>query len=114
MVAHLGLSVLGLASLTACQAVEPVVPHATVSFVLDAPLCSSTLPVQFFIDSSQAGTDTFYVGLTPAHTISRGFGVPPGQHAIGARVVAGFVWPDTLVTLAAGEFFADTLHFYCS
>jgi hypothetical protein len=103
---------LGLTLLFACATEESVA--ATVYFAIDAPLCSSTIPVQFFIDSTMVGTDTFVVSLSPEHTRSRGFAITPGPHALGAQVVAGYVWPDTVVNLAAGEIFTDSLPFYCS
>ena len=111
---RLGLMALGVGIVGACHATDAVAPQTTVHFVIDAPLCSSILPVQFFIDSLQVGTDTFVVGIIPEHTISRGFTTSPGRHTLSALVVAGYVWPDTIVTLPAGEVFIDSLPFYCS
>ncbi len=110
----LRLIVLGLALLAGCSTEESEAPRATVYFVIDAPLCSSTIPVQFFIDGLIVGTDTFLVHLSPEHTHSRGFPISPGSHSLGAQVLAGYVWPDTIVTLTAGEIFTDSLPFYCS
>jgi len=100
--------------LAACATIEPAPPQATVYFVLDAPLCSSQLPVEFTIDGALVGTDTFRVNLAPNHTTSRAFATSAGQHTLGARVVGGYVWTDTTVTLAAGQIFNDSLPFYCS
>jgi len=43
---------------------------------------------------------------------SGGCGV--GQHTLAARVVNGYMWPNKVVTLAAGDVYTDTLPFYCS
>jgi hypothetical protein len=110
-----GLLALGAVILGACKATEPAAQKpATVRFVLDAPLCSSSLPVQFFIDSVMVGADVFRVHLAPDHTVSSDFGTTAGRHVLDARVVGGYVWPSTVVALAPGGVFADTLPFYCS
>ena len=93
---------------------EPLAPTATVYFVIDAPLCSSRIPVEFSIDSALVGRDTFVVNLAPEHLTSRGFPVSVGVHVVGARVVGGAVWPDRSVALGAGAVFTDSLPFYCS
>jgi hypothetical protein len=103
-----------MVALVACRGAEPVAPRATVYFVLDAPLCSSIIPVQFSVDSLLVGSDTFRVDVSQEHTTSRGFMTSVGQHTLGARVVNGYVWPDKIVTLAAGEVYAYPLPFYCS
>ena len=105
--------VLGPVALLSCSA-ESMSPAATVHYFIDAPLCSSRIPVQFFIDSTLVGTDTFSVNLAPDHRTSRGFTTPAGPHVLGARVVGGLVWPDRAVTLTSGQVFTDTLPFYCS
>lgn len=87
---------------------------ATLYYVLDAPLCSSQLPVQFRVDNVLVGTDTFRVNLAPNHTKSDAFVIPAGTHTVSARVVGGLVWPDTLVDMSAGAVIQDTLPFYCS
>jgi hypothetical protein len=108
--AVVGLCVAGL---FAC-ADDPSAPGGTVVFVLEAPLCSSTLPVEFLIDSVVAGRDTFRVNLSPEDTISPTFRVQGGTHLLGARVVNGYIWPDTTVTIAGGESITRILPFYCS
>ncbi len=102
-----------IAFLAACGT-DPAAPPATVSFLLDAPLCSSSLPVQFSIDAVVVGTDTFRVHLPPDHVASAGFAVGAGTHTLGARVIGGLVWPDTTVTLAPAQAFTRSLPFYCS
>lgn len=82
--------------------------------MIDAPLCSSVLPVEFTIDDVTVGVDTFRVNYGPSHIKSRGFAVEPGVRTLGARVTNGYVWPDTTVQLEAGTVFNDTLPFYCS
>jgi hypothetical protein len=99
--------------LSACKE-DPLAPGGTVVFVLDAPLCSSALPVEFLIDSVLAGSDTFRIHLPPDDTISPTFRVGTGSHILGARVVSGYVWPDTAVTITPGEAFTLRLPFYCS
>ena len=99
-----------------CACSEPTAPQAQVRFLLDAPLCSSSLPVQFFIDGVMVGTDTFRVHLAPDHTTSPAFPVSPGLHILGARTTGAFIytWPDTRVTATPGAVATDTLPFYCS
>lgn len=104
---------IGIMALTACGA-DSVPPQATVHFVLDAPLCSSRLPVRFSIDNVQVGADTFVVNLAQPHTESAGFATSGGSHTLGARVVGGFSWPDRTVTLTAGQAFMDSLSTSCS
>ncbi len=87
---------------------------AGVVYVLDAPLCSSRLPVEFRIDSALVGVDTFTVHLAPNHGTSQRFPINAGRHVVGARVSGGLVWSDTSVTLLGGQTFTDSLPFYCS
>jgi hypothetical protein len=118
---------LGVLALGACKSeavAGVVVPSASVNFVLDAPLCSSTFIVQFSIDSLVVGTDTFRVNLPNPHTTSRVFGTSAGTHTLGAEVTGGAIiggsigplhpWPDRGVTIVAGQAFPDSLPFYCS
>lgn len=88
---------------------------ATVFFSLDAPFCSFVLPVQLSVDGV-AVADTFRVNVAPpARTVSRGVATSAGTHTLGALAgPPGLVWPDTTVTLAAGETFTRVLPFYCS
>jgi len=87
---------------------------AYVRYVVDAPFCSFSMPVEFRIDSQLVATDTFRVHLTPDHTQSQLFSTSPGRHKVSARSVAGYLWRDTSVVIAAGTTFTDTLPFYCS
>ena len=102
--------VIGLAACDKLTAPET----ATLYYVLDAPLCSSQLHVQFRVDDVLIGEDTFRVNLAPNHTKSAPFTIPAGTHTVSARVVGGFVWPDSLVAMPAGATINDTLPFYCS
>ena len=92
--------------------------YGAVNFVLDAPLCSSVLPVQFTIDNITVGTDTFRVQLRPEHLTSAVFITSIGSHTLGAKVTggsaSGSTWPNLSVNLAGGAMKADTLPFYCS
>jgi hypothetical protein len=104
----------GLAAFVACR-VNPIGPDPTVSFMIDAPLCSSTIPVQFSIDSVLVGTDTFIVHYGPEHLMSHAFSTSAGQHTLSARgTFNGYTWPEKKVTLVQGQAFTDTLPFYCS
>jgi hypothetical protein len=103
-----------LAVLLGACATEPAAPLPMVYFALDAPLCGTRLPVAFSIDGLQVGTDTFVVNLVPEHLTSAGFRTIVGQHRLGARVVGGYIWPDTVVALSAGAVVTYTLSFYCS
>ena len=108
-------SALGTAiTLVACSTPSETPAAATVYFVLDAPLCSSQLAMQFEIDHVSVGADTFRVNLSPNRTRSRAFTVKPGDHTLSARVVGGYVWPDTVVRLVSGAVVNDSLPFYCS
>ncbi|MEP6831748.1 MAG: hypothetical protein ABJB74_00080 [Gemmatimonas sp.] len=106
----------GLVVFGACSSTGPVPAMAQVHFVLDAPLCSSTIPVAFLIDGVVVGNDTFRVHLTPSHTESQAFSVPAGNHVLGARTVGAFshVWRDTVVTSTSGAIAVDSLPLYCS
>ncbi len=115
---HVARISLGAAALVACESVGPVAPpQATVSYTLVAPLCSSIIPVEFYLDSLRVGADTFRINVAGEHTISRAFTTSAGQHTLGARASSigwSFVWPDKRVTIAPGEVFVDSLPFYCS
>ena len=111
---------------------EPGV-NARVRFLIDAPLCSSRYPVNFFIDNVQVGRDTMWFGVG-ADTSPAGppgflkfksywsYGVEAGTHTVRATIVdtippsTPFVysWPDTTVTVAAGAEVVRKLPFYCS
>jgi hypothetical protein len=99
-------------ALAGCAIVDPA-PGGTVDFLIDAPLCSSRIPVQFSIDSTIVGTDTFFVHLAPEHIRSRLFGAAPGRHTLHAATNL-YAWPDKTVTIADGQSVTDTLPFYCS
>jgi hypothetical protein len=103
-------------TVSACLAcTDPVSPTtATIYFEIDAPLCSSILPMEFQIDNALVGVDTFRVNLYPNRMKSRAFTVTPGAHTLAARVANGYVWPDSTVNLDAGVVFTDSLPFYCS
>lgn len=107
------LLTLALAGL-GCAGQDAAGPTSGVRFVIDAPLCSAVIPVDFFLDHAMLGSDTFRVQLQPERLVSRRFDAPSGTHTVGARVPGGFAWPDTPVTLPAGAVFEDTLPFYCS
>lgn len=113
---HYISAIISIAALGACSSTEPMPQSATVHFVLDAPLCSSTIPVTFSIDGAVVGTDTFRVHLPPNHTESKAFSVSLGNHVLGARTIGTFsyVWRDTVVKASAGAVAFDTLPFYCS
>jgi hypothetical protein len=112
---HLARIGVGVAALVACEGAGSVAPQPIVYYTLVPYTCSSIIPVQFYIDSSQVATDTFRIAVAGGdRTTSRALTTSVGQHTLGARVVGGYVWPDKLVSLTAGEVFTDSLPFYCS
>jgi hypothetical protein len=107
--------------------------NAHVRFVMDAPLCSSAYPVNFFIDNVQVGRDTMWFGVgadtSPIGTVGsqkfrsyRSFSVQAGIHKVRATIVDTispyppfiYTWPDTTVNVAAGGEVVRELPFYCS
>lgn len=105
---------IALFALAGCDSNSPADRKAEVSFEIDAPLCSSQIPVIFYINGLEAGQDTFRVNLTNEHLRSRSFEVDAGDNVLGARVVSGLVWPDTTVSLSPGDTLTHLLPFYCS
>jgi hypothetical protein len=105
----------GLVALTvmACHGVQPLAPSAIVRFQLDAPLCSSVIPVQLSVDGALVATDTFRVHLANEHTVTREYAVAAGTHVLSART-STYVWPDTTVSLGTGQSVTRMLPFYCS
>lgn len=99
--------------LVACGGTDPITQESAVFFRLDAPLCSMVLPVNFSIDGTLVGIDTFRVNVSNPHLTTRGFPASPGRHVLSAYAFRG-VWPDTTVTLRPGIAMTDTLSFYCS
>jgi hypothetical protein len=87
---------------------------AAIRFVLVAPLCSSVMPVEFFVDAQSVGVDTFRVNVSEPHIASRDFAVLPGTRTLEAQVVGGYVWPPDTVSILPGSVYADSLAFYCS
>jgi hypothetical protein len=104
---------IGFMLVAACRNAESVAEPATVYFYIDAPLCSSVIPVQFLVDSALVGSDTFRVHLGGEHLTSRGFTTRAGAHRLSART-GFYTWPEKRVTLGPGEAFTDSLPFYCS
>ena len=111
------LRVLALATAiaaVACGGYGTGTAQATVYFVLDAPLCSSRIPMKFSIDNTVVGIDTF-VNLTPSHTTSHAYVTSPGQHVLsGVAVSGGFLFPAKTVTLTDGASYMDSLSTSCS
>lgn len=101
-----------VSALAACTVVDPA-PGATVDFLIDAPFCSSRIPMEFSIDGTIVGTDTFFVHLAPEHIRSRAFTTSQGQHTLHVRGGL-FMWPDKTVSLTNGQSVTDTLPLYCS
>jgi hypothetical protein len=107
-------TVLAVLCCSACHNPVGADRPAAVKFVLVAPLCSSVLPVEFFVDSQSVGVDTFRVNVSEPHIASRDFAVLPGSRTLEARVVGGYVWPPDSVSILPGSVYADSLAFYCS
>ena len=105
---------------------EPAV-NAHVRFEIDAPLCSSSYPVNFFIDNVQVGRDTMWFGVggtvgSQKFKSYRSFGVHAGIHEVRAAIVDTippyppftYRWPDTTLSVAVGAEVVWKLPFYCS
>ena len=90
-----------------------VTDGATVRFYLDAPLCSSVIPVELSIDRSVVAVDTFRVNLASPHGTSKPFTVSAGAHVLGARF-GSYVFPEKSVLFTPGVAVIDSLPFYCS
>ncbi len=86
---------------------------ATVRFYLDAPLCSSVVPVELSIDRSVVAVDTFRVNFASPHGTSKPFTVSPGTHVLGARF-GSYIFPEKSVLFTPGLAVIDSLPFYCS
>ena len=84
---------------------------ARIYFKTDAPFCSRLI-IDKKIDGAVRARDTVSSGQ-----LSLPYSVTPGQHAIGASAIfpGGVIpWPDTTVTLSAGDTVTRVLPFYCS
>lgn len=122
----------GFLTVACAGSTDPAV-NAHVRFLVDAPLCSDSYPVNFFIDNVQVGRDTMWFGVGadtspvgPAGyrkaTSYRSFSVPAGTHTLRAAIVDTirpfppfiYTWPDTTVNVAAGAEVVHQLPFYCS
>ena len=104
----------GLFPLLSCGGGTPTATsRSAVSFHLDAPFCSMSLPVRFSIDGVVVGVDTFRVNLAPNRLDSQSFPTTPGQHVLGAYAFTG-TWRDSTVIVKSGATTVDTLGFYCS
>ena len=108
--------------------------NAQVRFETDAPLCSDSHPVNFFIDNVQVGRDTMWFGVagdtlpfvppvgSQKYKSYRSFGVPAGIHTVSAAIVDTispyrpfiYQWPDTTVNVTVGAEVVRKLPFYCS
>ena len=106
---------LGAAALLGCRSTAPGDRPPSVVYRLVPYACSSTVPVQFFVDSVQVGVDTFRVAVAGGdHLMSRPFPTSVGAHVIGAKLSASSPWPDTVVNFSTGQVFTDSLPFSCS
>src|SRR4051812_20890090 len=108
------LVLLLIPALAACSSLTGSRTQPSITFEIDAPLCSSIIPAIFSIDNVEVARDTFRVHLVPERTKSRAIRTSPGLHTVSARTDFGFVWPTRTVNLTAGEAFTDSLPFYCS
>ena len=125
-------SVAAIATVGCSGSTDPGV-NAHVRFVIDAPFCGNSYPVNFFIDNVQVGRDTMWFGVGadtspvgPAGSQKfksyRSFSVHAGIHEVRAAIVDTiapyppfiYSWPDTTVTVALGAEVVRKLPFYCS
>ena len=68
------------------------------------------------------GEEEFRIHLAPNRSESSVFPAPAGTHTLSARITGfggkptpnGFAWPDTTVTLSAGQHLVRTIDLYCS
>jgi hypothetical protein len=107
--------------------------NAHVRFVIDAPFCGNSYPVNFFIDNVQVGRDTLWFGFggdtspvgtagSQKHKSYRSFTVHAGIHEVRGTIVDTippyppfiYSWPDTTVNVPVGGEVVRTLPFYCS
>jgi hypothetical protein len=106
------------AMLLACRATDATAPQASIRLELDAPFCTDAFPVQLWLDRVRVGVDTLRDNGAGTRGVSRAYSVSAGQHTVGARWVspfgASYVWPDTVLTFAAGQTVTRTLPLYCS
>ena len=101
-----------VAALVGCD--DPL-PPPTVDFQIDAPLCSSVIPVTLWIDAAQVGVDTFRVNYGPEHERTRSFETSAGDHKLAVKFPNGaLIQEDSTVALAAGQRYTFTFGFYCS
>jgi hypothetical protein len=108
----IGAVCVAIAVLIGCE--DPL-PAPVVDFQIDAPLCSSSIPVSLRIDGAQVGVDTFRVNLAPAHLRSRPFETTVGNHTLAVFHPNGIlIQEDSTVALAAGQSYRFIFGFYCS
>jgi hypothetical protein len=117
---------------TACGGATDPGVSAGVRFVIDAPFCGNSYPVNFFIDNVQVGRDTMWFGFVADTQSSvaglhkfkwyRSFGLRAGTHQLRAAIVDTipsfppfiYNWPDTTITVPIGGEVVRKLSFYCS
>ena len=120
----------------ACGGTTDPAANAHVRFVIDAPFCGNSYPVNFFIDDVQVGRDTMWFGFVSDSSSPlagglqkfkwyRSFSLRAGSHQVRAEIVDTippfpafppfiYKWPDTTVTVPAGAEVVRKLSFYCS
>lgn len=121
------LSALASATLVIAEAcylpVGVPLPLGTVRFQLDAPLCSSVLPLRFLVDGRVVSSDTFVVGfgdrpLRTTHDVQMTATAHDLSVQLFRPVLNDYGAVDGLATqhvnVPAGGLVVDTLHFYCS
>ena len=108
------LALIGFAALVACQ--NDPLPSPRVDFLIEAPLCSMTLPVSLSVDGTQVGVDTLIVNYGPPHERTRTFETTAGSHRLAVRFLSSgnLIQEDSSVTLAAGDSYTFRFGFYCS
>ena len=108
------LIAISVAAVAACQTDPFTSPK--VDFLIEAPLCSMTLPVSLTIDGTQVGVDTLIVNYGPPHMRTRAFETFPGSHRLAVRFYpsGNLIQEDSVVTLAPGDSYTFRFGFYCS
>ncbi len=108
-----------LSACMACSGTDSVSPLASFTLELDAPFCGGgVFTIAVSVDRVPVRVDTLRLDGVLSHRISRAHSLAPGQHVLGARWFSEFgtnyVWPDTIVMVAAGQALNRSLPLYCS
>jgi hypothetical protein len=123
---QIALLTLPMLALTACDPKTAPSELASLQFNVTSAVgpCVASLRVRFDVDGVVIGEENFNVHKQPLRSLSLIYQVPEGTHTIGAKLMqwdeitfsgpSESLWPDTLMTLVAGQGFVRTVDLYCS